>query len=214
MKEEKAKSKKSFIYYVILAVCALLIIAATVLTVYFVTQGSGEVAEVPPAGDDVDPPSGGGPSGGEDDKPSGGEDTVRFVVPVDCTEYTMEYGEIYENKTLGWYYRHKAIDFDVDAGSEVRSMADGTVKKVSLSEETGNLVVIDHGDGLLTCYRFVEPDPSLKEGNSVKKGDKIGVVAEAYGSEEFDGAHLHLEVFLNDKAEDPTQYLELVLAEK
>ena len=81
-------------------------------------------------------------------------------------------------------------------------------------EETGNLIVVNHGDGLYTLYRFVEPVTGLKKGDAVSKGQKIGAVAEAYGSEAFAGEHLHFEVFMGPNNVDPTDYLKPVLSEK
>lgn len=216
MKEEKTKSKKRWLYYLVLAVCVLLLTAATVLTVYFVTDGG--VSVEPPS---LDVPSGGGeqntpqtPSGDDEpDEPSGGE-TVRFVSPIEGAEYTVKYDEIYKNVTLGWIYRHKAADFKAEAGVQVRCMADGTVEEVSYSEETGNLIVVDHGDGLKTVYRFVEPAKGISSGKKIAKGDTLGTVAEAYGIERNDGTHLHLEIIVGENFVDPAGYLEGILDEK
>ena len=215
--EEKTQNKKRVLYYSILAACALLLIVGIVLTVYFVTRRTESIAENPPVvqpSDDEpqDPPVSGGEE--EPSEPSGGEEAVRFVTPLDFEDYSVMYEDIYHNGTTGWWYRHRAVDFAAPAGTEVRCMADGTVSSVSVSEELGNLIVVDHGDGLKTLYRFVEPDASLKEGATVKKGEKLGVVAEAYGIERKDGEHLHLEVVLGDDLVDPADYLEPVLNEK
>ncbi len=221
MKEEKTKSKKSIIYYVILAVSAVLIITATVLTVYFVTRSSEPALDTPPIVEPDDPSKPGDKDdpakpGDKDDpnKPSSGEDGVKFVSPVSSNSYEMAYAEIFHNETVGWWYRHKAIDFKTPKGSEVVAMADGTVKEVSYAEETGNLIVIDHGDGLTTQYRFVEPVAGLGVGEKVTKGQKIAEVADAYGTEAFSGEHLHLEMYLSGKPVDPADYVELVLTEK
>ncbi len=221
MKEENTQSKKKWIYYVVLGICALLLIAATVLTVYFTTSRKTSTAEKPPVVQPDDPKDDepgenpGDDEPGKEDPPVSGDDTVQFVKPVDCESYAVEYASIYENKSVGgWWYRHKAVDFEAAAGTEVRAMASGTVEKISLSKETGNVVIIDHGEGLKTVYRFVEPTAELKEGAAVEKGQKIGEVAEAYGSEAFAGSHLHLEIELNGDLVDPTDYLDPVLNEK
>ncbi len=224
MKEENTKPKKRLLYYIVLSVCVLLLIAATVLTVYFLTTGSGQNLDLPSSGDDIGGNTGNNEGDNNENKdpdegkepstPSGGEDAVRFVSPIEGASYTVEYNVIYANETLGWIYRHKAVDFNAKAGTEVKCMADGKVESISYSEETGNLVIVDHGDGLKTIYRFVEPDSTLKEGASVKKGEKLGVVAAAYGIERKDGEHLHLEVELNGDPADPTEYLGSVLEEK
>ena len=90
----------------------------------------------------------------------------------------------------------------------------GIVTKVSYAKETGNLIVIDHGDGISTSYRFVEPIEGLGVGEKVTKGQKIGEVAEAYGTEAFAGEHLHLEMFLGKDPVDPADYVDIVLEEK
>lgn len=207
MKEAKTNSKKRLIYYLVLAVSVLLLVAATVLTVYFVSGGGGNVLEEEPPVENPENPEG-------PEEPSGGEDTVRFVSPIENASYKVEYGVIYANKTLGWYYRHKAVDFDADEGTIVRSMADGTIESISYSEETGNVIVIDHGDELRTYYRFVEPASDIRVGSSVTKGQTIGTVAAAYGTERFDGTHLHLEVKLGAAYMDPALYLDPLYADK
>ncbi len=226
-----SKSKKKVIYYALIAVCALLLIAGLVLTVYFVTAEKNPVVEKPPVDgpenpgpDDPNDPAGPdepsdptGPSDpAEPDDPSGptGGETVKFVAPIDCETYAVEYAAIYENQINGWWYRHKAVDFAAAAGTEVRSMAAGKVEEISMSPELGNLIVIDHGDGLKSVYRFVEPVEGLKAGDAVTVGQKIGEVATAYGSEAKDGEHLHLEVILSGDYVDPTDYIKPVLDEK
>ena len=203
MKEAKTKSKKRLVYYLVLAVSVLLLVAATVLTVYFVTNGSGNVLEEKPPVEDPDDP----------DEPSGG-DTVNFVSPIENAACKVEYGTIYSNETLGWYYRHKAVDFSAEEGTAVRSMSKGKIESISYSEETGNIIVIDHGDNLRSYYRFIEPAGGLKVGDSVTMGQTIGSVAAAYGTERFDGAHLHLEVMLGKAYVDPTAYFDYTITDK
>ena len=229
--------KKKIIYSIVLAVCALLLITAIVLTAYFVTNSGREVLETPPI-DSEDPPTGGEtppvddePTGGEtppvDDEPTGGETPppvddeptdgpkVAFISPIeDVKTCSVEYFKIYENTTLDKWYYHKAVDYAAPAGSDVRAMADGQVVKISLSDKLGNLVVVQNADGVQSTYRFVEPVDSLKEGATVKQGDVIARVAEAYGTEANDGTHLHLEMTLDGKSVDPTNYIDVTLEEK
>ena len=232
MKEEKtqAKPRKKLIYYIVLAIAAALLIAATVLTVYFVTNRvDGPVIENPgnnpddnpggntgnnPGGPENPDDPGNKPGDDEPDGPTGGEDTVRFVSPIVGAAYTVEYNVIYTNKTLGWIYRHKAVDFEAEEGTAVCSMAEGTIESISYSEETGNIIVVNHGGDLKTIYRFVEPTSTLKEGQKVAKGQQIGTVAAAYGIEHHDGAHLHLEITVNGTNVDPTDSLEPVNSDK
>ena len=221
MKEQKTKSKKRLLYYLILAVSVLLLAAATVLTVYFVSNQSNVLEKPPvvePGGDDNKPGGDDNKPGGDNpddtDKPTGGDSADKYVAPLANVKYTLEYGEIYTNETLGWSYRQNALDFAAEAGTEVYAMADGEVETVSYNDKTGNYIIVNHGNGLRTLYRFVEPVKGLGKGAEVKKGAVIGTVAEAYGSEFKDGTHLHFEVSVNNVAKNPADYFEVVQEEK
>lgn len=214
MKEEKTKTKKRGWYYVLLVVSVLLLAAATVLTVYFATNGANDLAQDPPAddtGNTPDDPS--DPTQPEDpDEPTGGE--TLYVAPVAAQGYSVEFDAVYANSLTGSYYRHQGVDFAAEAGAEVYAIADGTVTDISLSQELGNLITVDHGDGLVSVYRFVEPAEGLAEGDTVKQGETIASVAEAYGSEAGEGTHLHFEMTLDGAQTDPAAYLESVYEEK
>lgn len=212
MKEEKSKKKKS-LYYVLLAVGVLLLAAATVLTVWFTTRGTDPIGELP----DTEEPTGpSDPDTDEPDEPTGPSEpeSPAYVHPVSAEIAASEYNAIYVSETTGFIYRHKAVDFAAAAGTEVYAMAAGTVTEISMSTELGNLITIDHGEGLTTVYRFVEPAEGLSVGAAVGKGACIGTVSEPYGSEAADGAHLHFEIAENGTPVDPAGYLDLVYEEK
>lgn len=209
--KEKTTGKRKALYYVILAVSVLLLTAATVLTVYF-TAGRDNVLENPPVDqpdDPNDPDDPDDPDKPDDpDTPSGGEDTVVFVLPVENASVSNTFG-FYHNSTLGWYYEHQGVDFTAEEGTQVVSIADGTVESVSEDVLTGTQIVVDHGDGLKSVYCFVTAADGLEAGDTVLKGEAIATIAEANGSEYKDGPHLHLEVTLNGANVDPTEYLTL-----
>ena len=227
MKEEKTKKKKS-IYYVLLAIGILLLAAAAVLTVWFTTREADPAIEVPPTDQTPDetPDDDKDPSGTEEpDEPTGPvepddptgpvePEAPDYLMPVSAESCSVEYDAIYVSETTNFIYRHKAVDFAAAAGTEVLAIADGTVTAVSLSEELGNLITIDHGNGITSTYRFVEPADDLAVGAQVEQGACIGVVAEPYGSEAADGAHLHLEMTKDGALVDPAQYLEITYDEK
>ncbi len=228
MKEENTKKKKS-IYYILLAVGVLLLAAAVVLTVWFTTNGNNNVVENPPIDtpddpndpndptDPIDPTDPTDPTDPEEpNEPTGPSEPTEptYVRPIAVETCSVEYDAIYINETTDFIYRHKAVDFAAEAGTEVYAMADGTVTAISLSEELGNLITIDHGEGLTTTYRFVEPSETLAVGAAVEANTVIGTVAEAYGSEAADGTHLHLEIAVDGSPVDPNEYLDLTYDEK
>ena len=70
-------------------------------------------------------------------------------------------------------------------GSPVSALNDGTVVYVGNTAFAGNMVVIDHGFGLMTWYRNMG-EPTVTVGQSVTKGEKLGVTGDtgfayAYG---------------------------------
>ena len=212
MKEEKT-TKRKLLYYLVLLISICLLTAATVLTVYFVSGGGGnDMIESDPPGvttptepDKPDEPK-------EPDKPTGGE-TETFCLPIVYDDVTV-YNDIYRSKTTGFIYRHQGVDFAAEAGTGVAAIADGTVEQISLSERNGNLIVVNHGNGIKGYYKFVEPSSALKVGGKISKGQTFATVAEAYGSEAKDGTHLHFELKVNGVTKNPASYLDIQYAEK
>jgi murein DD-endopeptidase MepM/ murein hydrolase activator NlpD len=67
----------------------------------------------------------------------------------------------------------------------------------------GNLVVIDHGNGLATAYAH-NSSLAVSVGQSVTQGDVISYVGSTGHST---GPHMHFEVRVNGAAVDPLGYL-------
>lgn len=140
----------------------------------------------------------------------------KAVLPEGNPQLTSGYGP----RTIDWGSPdHKGIDIGVDAGSRVLSLSDGVARIISNATwgSHGQAVVIDHGDGNSTLYGHV--NPTVKDGQRVKKGDKIATV-KAWKKGEYrappgDNTHLHLEyrmggVGFAGTAVDPTGYLQSV----
>ena len=111
---------------------------------------------------------------------------------------------------------HKAVDL-VKYKSQLDTIiahSDGTVvfcqtgqknNKLATGDASyGNCVKIDHGNGYFTLYAHLAT-VSVKKGENVKKGQKIGDMGNTGRSF---GAHLHFEVWKNGSRIDPTEYLE------
>lgn len=215
MKEQNEKKKitskqRSYLYTAIASVAVVLTLIIVVVGVSYTNTPPND----PPAVEDnvnnnpsVEVPDD-NPSDGEEDKPvdSLGDG---FVLPVGNASLTNEFGFFY-NQTLNNYYAHEGLDFKTEVGEQVVAVEDGTVESVYVADVLhGTEIVIDHGNGVKTAYRFVTATDGLKAGLKVKKGDVIATIAEANGSEYKDGAHLHFEVRKDGKNVDPTTYLTL-----
>jgi murein DD-endopeptidase MepM/ murein hydrolase activator NlpD len=98
---------------------------------------------------------------------------------------------------------HPGLDISADKGDAVYATADGTITNAAAAGNYGNLVVIDHGYGLETRYGHLSAF-KVKQGQSVKRGDLIGLVG---ATGRATGAHLHYEVRANGRILNPLQLL-------
>ncbi len=102
---------------------------------------------------------------------------------------------------------HQGLDYRVPTGTPVAAMNDGTVLLARFLYFEGNCVVIDHGQGLLTLY-FHLSEIKVKEGDSVKRGQEIGLSG---GTGRATGPHLHVAVRWQGTYLDPGRLLQLRL---
>lgn len=100
---------------------------------------------------------------------------------------------------------HKGFDIAAPKGTPVLAADEGTVILASWVSGYGNTVVIDHDNGLVTWYGHMSAI-SVKEGDAVKRGGKVGEVGSTGDST---GNHLHFEVRINDEPKNPRPYVGL-----
>jgi murein DD-endopeptidase MepM/ murein hydrolase activator NlpD len=102
-----------------------------------------------------------------------------------------------------WGRMHEGIDIGVPYGTPIMAAASGTVIYAGWMDGYGNLVVIDHGNGLATAYAH-QSQIAVSLGQSVAQGQVIGYVG---CTGHCFGPHLHFEVRINGSAVDPLGYL-------
>ena len=98
---------------------------------------------------------------------------------------------------------HSGIDFRQKTGTKVRATGDGVVISAGPVGGYGNMVEIDHGNGITTRYGHLSRI-------LVKTGDKIGegeTIALSGSTGRSTGPHLHYEVRRNGQAVDPLRFL-------
>jgi murein DD-endopeptidase MepM/ murein hydrolase activator NlpD len=98
---------------------------------------------------------------------------------------------------------HEGIDITAATGTPIRAAASGTVIHSGWLGGYGNLVVIDHGNGLATAYAHASA-LLVGVGQQVSQGQTIALVGSTGNSS---GPHLHFEVRVNGVAVDPLLYL-------
>lgn len=100
---------------------------------------------------------------------------------------------------------HPGIDIAYTMGAPVVATADGEVVMSGPAGGYGNLVQIDHGNGIATLYGH-NSQTTVKVGQQVKKGQ---VIAYAGSTGKSTGPHVHYEVRVNNTPIDPMKYLVL-----
>jgi murein DD-endopeptidase MepM/ murein hydrolase activator NlpD len=98
---------------------------------------------------------------------------------------------------------HSGMDFRAISGSSVHATANGTVTEAGYNGGYGNMVEIDHGNGLSTRYGHMS-QILVTVGQKISIGDIVGKVGSTGRST---GPHLHYEVRRNGSAINPAGFL-------
>jgi murein DD-endopeptidase MepM/ murein hydrolase activator NlpD len=104
---------------------------------------------------------------------------------------------------MRWGRMHEGIDIGCAYGAPNRAAAAGTVIYSGWLGGYGNLVVVDHGNGLSTAYAHAS-SLLVSVGQRVAQGETVSLVGSTGNSS---GPHLHFEVRVNGQAVDPLFYL-------
>lgn len=99
---------------------------------------------------------------------------------------------------------HAGIDFPGSYGQPILSAAGGRIGYVGQRQGYGNVVEVEHGNGLMTRYAHLSGFAG-RVGQTVARGDTIGRMGSTGRST---GTHLHFEVRLNGQAINPRRFLE------
>jgi murein DD-endopeptidase MepM/ murein hydrolase activator NlpD len=98
---------------------------------------------------------------------------------------------------------HGGLDIAAPEGTPIKAPADATVLLADDFFFSGNVVYLDHGQGVITYYAHMS-EHKVSEGDQVKKGQVIGLVGM---TGRVTGPHLHWGVYLNRTAVNPSLFL-------
>jgi len=98
---------------------------------------------------------------------------------------------------------HKGLDIANRKGTPIIATGDGTVTFAGSKGFLGNVLVINHGHGIITRYGHLQKI-LVKRKENVKRGDTIGYMG---NSGRGTGPHLHYEVLLNGIPVNPKKYI-------
>lgn len=98
---------------------------------------------------------------------------------------------------------HTGLDIAAPNGTPIKAIQEGIVTCASYNGSYGNLVKIDHGNGVETWYAHT-CQMYVNVGQKIEAGETIAAVGSTGNST---GAHLHLEIRINGEHVNPQNYL-------
>jgi len=130
--------------------------------------------------------------------------TSEFIRPLNSF-ITSDFGKarVYNGSLKGY---HSGTDFRAKVGTPIVASNDGVVVLVKDRFYSGGTVVIDHGQGIYTCY-FHMSKFGVKVGQTIAKGSEIGLSGV---SGRVTGPHLHFAVRVGGTQVDPLQFMQLM----
>lgn len=102
-----------------------------------------------------------------------------------------------------WGRMHTGIDVAAPGGTSIAAAKAGTVLYTGWMGGYGNLVVLDHGDDVVTLYAH-QSRIAVGEGQALTQGQVLGYVGSTGHST---GNHLHFEIRVDASPRDPLPYL-------
>jgi len=127
-----------------------------------------------------------------------------FILPM-YSKVTSEFGtkRVYNNTLKSF---HSGIDFKAKVGTNIIASNSGIVKLAKNRFYAGNSIIIDHGQGVYTCY-FHLSKFLVKENDYVKKGQLIGLSGD---TGRITGPHLHFATRVHGVLVEPQNLLKLL----
>lgn len=136
--------------------------------------------------------------------PASGNVSCSYIWPTPGFKWiTSDYGNRYHPIT-GKYSFHTGIDIGAYYGTQILCIADGVVITNTYNSVYGNMVKVDHKNGVVSLYAHMNARSKLAVGKTVKKGTVIGYVGSTGLSS---GAHLHFTVYCNGSIANPLNYV-------
>ena len=132
----------------------------------------------------------------------GAAESLPFRNPAPGKLITSPFGNR-KDPFFGTLALHTGTDFHFSPGEKIKATAPGRIASAGWTGGYGNMVEIDHGDGISTRYGHME-QVLVKIGDKVNTGDAIGLAGSTGRST---GTHLHYEVRENGHPIDPMYFI-------
>ncbi len=101
--------------------------------------------------------------------------------------------------------KHFAVDIALAKNTPIKSVANGTVIFADWTPSTGHVMIIRHGDGIISVYKHASA-LTKSQGDVVRSGEVIALAGST--GEESTGVHLHFELWKDGFPIDPTNFID------
>ena len=135
------------------------------------------------------------------------KDALQFIPlkpPMEHYYVSSQYGKR-KHPVTGKYRMHHGIDLAGTWQENVAVSADGTVVFAGYHGSFGKVIRIKHSFGIMTTYGHLAKI-NVKKGDIVSEGQNIGKMGR---TGRVDGAHLHYEISVNGKSQNPNTYIKI-----
>jgi len=138
--------------------------------------------------------------------------SIPAIVPIvvtDKKQYSSGFG-FRMHPLSGVWKMHTGLDISASAGTPIYATGDGVVEAASWDGGYGNRVLIDHGFGYESLYGHCK-DLLVRAGQKVVRGQKIATIGMTGDA---NGNHVHYEVLVKGKYDNPAKYFFMNLSPK
>ncbi len=101
--------------------------------------------------------------------------------------------------------KHFAVDIALTSGTPIKSVANGTVLFAEWTPNNGNVIIINHSEGIMSVYKHCET-LTKNQGDVVRTGEVIATAGNT--GTQSTGVHLHFELWKNGHPVDPTNFID------
>lgn len=130
---------------------------------------------------------------------------LKMLPPVSGGELSRGFGYNYD-PTFRDYRFHGGLDIEASVGAAVLCPLGAEVAEIRDDGFGGQVVVLEHGDKLVSQLSGLVPAAGLAVGDKLAAGDKLGEIGDPPLIEDVQPAHLHWELLLNGEPVDAGAY--------
>ena len=216
------KMSQTKVYYSVLTACLLLVVGVSA-AIYNYTAHQSSTPEAPSTTTQSAPDEQANVPATGIPKPTETTTVTTTATPKELLPYSGEFltptagkvikdysnGEMVKNETMGDWRVHNGVDFGAAEGEQVAAVQNGTVTLIDKDALWGVSIELTCPGNLKVRYSGLQDNVNVKKGDTVKKGDIIGV-AGTIPVESADGTHVHIETYVNNKLANPLEAMNLM----